>query len=333
MKARNIVILVVWLVFVVNNSAFSQSNNASGKQAVINNKANSSSINMNQPITIVDKYVYTASEADSKISSRANALNELKRQILERVGTYVVSYTEVQNLQVSKDKIEAWTAGVIKLQILKEDWDGKIYIVEAKMVLNPDDVTNALKAISRDVELAKDLEKSQRLAIQAREENEKLRAELEKAKTDTTISQATMDRMTKRAEGEKYLTMAMEAAKWSEKEAEADRLEKKAIELLGEAYVRSVWPKEVFYSPRVDYYSFGSLKAGERLNFWIRLAKDASEINFGSENGDYYIIEFADGTLHNPKENRAIEKRKEDYKFRFKAISDCKELAIWVKAH
>lgn len=329
MKARNIVILVVWLVFVVNNSAFSQSNNASGKQAVINNKANSSSINMNQPITIVDKYVYTASEADSKISSRANALNELKRQILEQVGTYVVSYTEVQNLQVSKDKIEAWTAGVIKLQILKEDWDGKIYVVEAKMVLNPDDVTNALKAISRDVELAKDLEKSQRLAIQAREENEKLRAELEKAKTDTTISQATMDRMTKRAEGEKYLTMAMEAAKWPEKEAEADRLEKKAIELLGEAYVRSVWAKEVYFSPQEDYYSFGSLKAGQQLNFWIRLSNNANGVRFVSEDNDNFVVAFIDGKIIELNEKRKLPDK--DIKFKFKAISDCKLVGIRVR--
>ncbi len=51
----------------------------------------------------VEEYTYQASDADSKLSSRAIAIEQAKRLLLEKVGTYLESETEVKNFQLTKD--------------------------------------------------------------------------------------------------------------------------------------------------------------------------------------------------------------------------------------
>jgi hypothetical protein len=48
----------------------------------------------------------------------------VKRILLEELGTYLESHTEIVNFQLRKDQITAFTAGVVQTQILKEKWDG-----------------------------------------------------------------------------------------------------------------------------------------------------------------------------------------------------------------
>ena len=44
----------------------------------------------------IEEYTYQASEADSKILSRAIAFEQVKRLLLEKLGTYLESETEVK---------------------------------------------------------------------------------------------------------------------------------------------------------------------------------------------------------------------------------------------
>ena len=43
--------------------------------------------------TFIKEYNYQASEVDSKVSSRAIALEQVKRLLLEELGTYIESHT------------------------------------------------------------------------------------------------------------------------------------------------------------------------------------------------------------------------------------------------
>jgi len=45
----------------------------------------------------VEEYTYQASEADSKMSSRTIAFEQVKRLLLEKLGTYLEGETEVKN--------------------------------------------------------------------------------------------------------------------------------------------------------------------------------------------------------------------------------------------
>ena len=52
----------------------------------------------------VKEYAYQASELDSKASCRATALEQVKREILEELGTYVESTAVVQDFAIHRPR-------------------------------------------------------------------------------------------------------------------------------------------------------------------------------------------------------------------------------------
>ena len=55
-----------------------------------------------EKVTFVKEYNYNASDLDSKVSSRTIALEQVKRLLLEELGTYLISETEVKKFQINK---------------------------------------------------------------------------------------------------------------------------------------------------------------------------------------------------------------------------------------
>ncbi|MCX5855963.1 MAG: hypothetical protein NTZ24_15580, partial [Deltaproteobacteria bacterium] len=60
--------------------------------------------------TFVKEYTYHAGDEDSRNSSRTIALREVKRLLLEELGTYLESVTEVKDFKLTKDQITTLTA-------------------------------------------------------------------------------------------------------------------------------------------------------------------------------------------------------------------------------
>lgn len=54
-----------------------------------------------EKVTFVKEYTYQASEIDSKVTSRAIALEQIKRLLLEELGVYLIAETEVKNFQLT----------------------------------------------------------------------------------------------------------------------------------------------------------------------------------------------------------------------------------------
>jgi hypothetical protein len=81
--------------------------------------------------TYIREYTYQASEADSKISARAIALQEVKLQLLNELGTHVSSLVRQQTTSdgnsLSSIQVETLSAGVVSLVILDEKWNGLTY--------------------------------------------------------------------------------------------------------------------------------------------------------------------------------------------------------------
>ena len=92
----------------------------------------------------IESYTYNAGESDSKLTCRTVSLLEVKRMLLEKIGTYLESRTEIKNFQIEKDKIVALTAGVVKVQILEEKWNGEKYSLTVKIEADPEEITNAI---------------------------------------------------------------------------------------------------------------------------------------------------------------------------------------------
>jgi len=134
--------------------------------------------------TFIKEYAFQASEDDSRNSSRTIALREVKRLLLEELGTYLESETEVHNFQLTRDQIITLTAGIVKTEIVDEKWDGQNYWLEAKIEADPDKVTRSLDTLRRDRTKIKELEKMRKRSDELLKENERLRKELEVARGD-----------------------------------------------------------------------------------------------------------------------------------------------------
>lgn len=128
----------------------------------------------NEKIFIKD-YSYRASDIDSKVSSRTIALEQVKRLLLEELGTYLISETEVKNYQITKDQITTFTAGIVATTIIDEKWDGHTYYLKAKITADPKEVAKSVDALKRDNETSKELAAVKKKAEDAMNELEKLR--------------------------------------------------------------------------------------------------------------------------------------------------------------
>lgn len=120
-------------------------------------------------------YTYHAGEADSKVTSRSVAMEQVKRLLLEEIGTYIESHTEVKNFELTKDQITALTAGIVRLKIVDEKWDGEKYWLKAEIVVDPDDVTKKIDALRQDQVKMQELEDAKKRVEELLRENESLR--------------------------------------------------------------------------------------------------------------------------------------------------------------
>lgn len=134
--------------------------------------------------TYTRNYTYYAGDEDSKNSSRAAALVQVKKLLLEEVGTYIESHSLVENNMLTKDEIIAICAGITKTEILKEDWNGKTYVMQAKIQLDPEGVQKRLNIIAQDQSKTRDLKEQYDKVQKALSDNEKLTKELESVKDE-----------------------------------------------------------------------------------------------------------------------------------------------------
>ncbi|MCK4641185.1 MAG: tetratricopeptide repeat protein [Candidatus Marinimicrobia bacterium] len=145
--------------------------------------------------TFIREYTYQASDYDSKVTARVNALEEVKRLLLEEVAVFIKS--EFEDRQWEKqigDKIESGeftekrlisiTAGITQTEILEEKWTGVEYWLKARITIDPDEMKKQLDLILQDKEKTKELEKMRQMADEARGEIERLRHELESVKNE-----------------------------------------------------------------------------------------------------------------------------------------------------
>lgn len=102
--------------------------------------------------TFIREYTYQASESDSKISARTQALTEVKKLLLEELGVYVESYVnytiESQGGHITKDfitnEIKQLSVGITETKIIEETWNGEQYYIRAEIVADPTDVVRKI---------------------------------------------------------------------------------------------------------------------------------------------------------------------------------------------
>ena len=141
--------------------------------------------------TFIREYTYNASDADSKLSSRTIALEEVQRLLLQEIGVYVHSTIQNETMEISGElkeltskQVEVMTAGVTQTKILEEQWNGEIYYIKAEIDVDEDEVLKNIDAVLKDEEKTAQLEESNKKTEEALKEIERLKGELAETKDE-----------------------------------------------------------------------------------------------------------------------------------------------------
>ena len=144
-----------------------------------------------QKKTFTRDYTYRASERDSKVTARAAAIQEMQTLLLMEIGQVLQSEQTLRKLSVTKDgketfsesfsqEVMAITAGVVEMKIIKEEWNGNTYYIEAKMTVDPKEVSKRIAEILNEKQKVKEREDVLKQEREDRAKAEQARAEAEK---------------------------------------------------------------------------------------------------------------------------------------------------------
>ena len=145
--------------------------------------------------TFIREYTYQASDYDSKVTSRANSLEQVKRILLEEVSVFIkseVDWTQTEQLIKGKyeltdfyeNKIQTVTAGITETVILDEKWTGVEYWIKAEITIDPDDIKRRVDEIIQNKKKLKELDDVRKKADDALAEIERLKKELANSESE-----------------------------------------------------------------------------------------------------------------------------------------------------
>ncbi len=160
--------------------------------------------------TFIREYTYIASETDSKVSSRENALDEVKRLLIEELGIYISSVVTREstesNTEVYKDiftrEINTLSSGITQTKVLEEKWDGYEYYIKAEIKADPEDV---IRKINQNLSLQKSsavidslnllLSQSSEMILKSNSDVIALQNELKNQNDKLNVSQLNLNRL------------------------------------------------------------------------------------------------------------------------------------------
>ena len=136
---------------------------------------------------IISEGTYNMGDGETPTVAESRALLQAKRVALEQAGTYVESYTKVENLQLTKDEIQVLASGLMEVEILDKKrtiiGDGIHFWVKIKAKVNLDkteEMANKIKA--KDKSFVDDYKKIQEAYDKSQKEIEELKKQLAEAK-------------------------------------------------------------------------------------------------------------------------------------------------------
>ena len=123
--------------------------------------------------TIYASYKYALGDSDTKSDAKKIAFIEAKRLCLEKAGVYLESNTEVLNSQLSIDEIKTYTGGILKVEVVSEQFkavgETLTLFMEVKAEVDLKEVSENLKRVKTDKIFARKI-KDQEKQLQSLEE-------------------------------------------------------------------------------------------------------------------------------------------------------------------
>ncbi|HLZ36048.1 MAG TPA: hypothetical protein VKP13_18750 [Nitrospira sp.] len=121
---------------------------------------------------------YRMGDHDTRTDAVRLAVEAAKREALEQVATYLESVTEITNLDVTRDDIRTYTAGIVMVldQKITTRLEGDTVVVRADLTaqVDPDEVAQAITALRENESAKNEL-------VALRSETDQLRQQLDAA--------------------------------------------------------------------------------------------------------------------------------------------------------
>ena len=134
---------------------------------------------------IISEGTYNMGDGETPSVAESRALLQAKRTALEQAGTYVESWTKVENLQLTKDEIQVLASGIMEVEILDKKrtvvGDGFHFWVQIKARVNPDKIEEMAKRV-KEKSVVEDYKKIQEAYDKSQREIEELKKQLAGAK-------------------------------------------------------------------------------------------------------------------------------------------------------
>ena len=116
--------------------------------------------------TIFADHKYVMGDNDSKNDARRMCFLEAKRKVLEKAGTYIESYTQVKNYKLTKDEINSYSAALLKVEVVNEEWKfigaTMAIFMSVKAEVSTDYIEKQLSKIKQDTSVQKKIKDQQR---------------------------------------------------------------------------------------------------------------------------------------------------------------------------
>jgi hypothetical protein len=127
---------------------------------------------------------YTMGEGETMTFAESMALQKAKQAALEQAGTYVESYTKVQNYQLTAEEIQTIAGGVLQVEVLDKTrtlvGDGLKFFVKIKATITTDKVSELAERI-KGKNVAEEYKKLQEQYAQLLSDVERLKQQAIKA--------------------------------------------------------------------------------------------------------------------------------------------------------
>src|SRR3989338_3085393 len=134
---------------------------------------------------IISEGTYNMGDGETPSVAESRALLQAKRTALEEAGTYVESYTKVENLQLTKDEIQVLASGIMEVEFLDKKrtivGDGFHFWVQIKARVNPDKIEEMAKRV-KEKSVVDDYKKIQEAYDKSQKDIEELKKQLAQAK-------------------------------------------------------------------------------------------------------------------------------------------------------
>jgi len=137
-------------------------------------------------VTIWGEGKHIMGDNDTKDDARKLALLSAKRMCLEKAGTYLESETIIKDLQLAKDEIKAYTAGIVKVDVVDEQvsliGESPCVTVKVKADIDTSQLEERIEQLRKDEKILDDYKKMQADVERLTKQVDELQKQLEQAK-------------------------------------------------------------------------------------------------------------------------------------------------------